>query len=565
MPDFQVKLAIGEFLLPYFNLGLIVIAVALYMYMYFRTKDKLYLAALVSGIAGLIFTFCEAIIALFGAYYHDVSVVRQFHRIEQVYVTGMLVFFPYLLKYLLVLNKKWHKINNAVIKIGFVLWILTIGAAFLFPELFISMTKMAPKGLIIEYSYGRGLTGILYSVRDLFLGLLVIYALFMFIKELILHKNFNYILLPFFGLIVLIYSSVVDITSVYRNTYIDFFPDKYFSRFSIGILVFIMCIMAAGFRKFIDVYFNSKRNEEKLTSLNIYNKKVLNDISANSSKLSSESQELLDIFSMLENNAAQMNEKSGNLSDSIEKINNNIRLLSSSTGNSTENINMVSTSTEEMATSVSNISQNAEKTKTVVSDAARNIGSATEKVNILSDSAKEIEKIITIISEIADQTKLLALNATIEAARAGEAGKGFAVVASEVKGLAKKVNNAASDIKQKIEQIQNSISAAINEISNISNIINNATDSVNTIASSVEEQSITTKGIAENISKTVEETNEINRNIDRISDSTQSIVNDSMSTNRISSEVNTLSVKIKESANKIAEMSENLKNLAYKD
>ena len=80
-----------------------------------------------------------------------------------------------------------------------------------------------------------------------------------------------------------------------------------------------------------------------------------------------------------------------------------------------------------------------------------NISSVAGVIDALNVDSKKVTESLSMISEIAVQTNLLALNASIEAARAGEHGRGFAVVADEVKNLSTRTKDTADDISSVLQ------------------------------------------------------------------------------------------------------------------
>ena len=93
--------------------------------------------------------------------------------------------------------------------------------------------------------------------------------------------------------------------------------------------------------------------------------------------------------------------------------------------------------------------------------------SADEHAHEVLDHTTDIDKVLDIITSISEQTNLLALNASIEAGRAGEHGRGFAVVADEVRKLAEESKNAVLSSTEKIEEIERLIKKLVEELDNI--------------------------------------------------------------------------------------------------
>ncbi len=93
------------------------------------------------------------------------------------------------------------------------------------------------------------------------------------------------------------------------------------------------------------------------------------------------------------------------------------------------------------------------------------INEEADKLNILSKdvlvSAEGIRAIMEFLNRLSEQTNLLALNASIEAGRAGDAGRGFAVVADEVRKLAEESKNSVGDTGSNIRDILSKIAESV--------------------------------------------------------------------------------------------------------
>lgn len=96
-----------------------------------------------------------------------------------------------------------------------------------------------------------------------------------------------------------------------------------------------------------------------------------------------------------------------------------------------------------------------------------------------NESASKINVASQMIKSISQQTNLLALNAAIEAARAGEHGRGFAVVADEIRKLAEESNKFTVEIEDIIGELLVKAENSVETMSEINEVNNSQTDSVN--------------------------------------------------------------------------------------
>ncbi|MGC8765201.1 MAG: ATP-binding protein [Brevinematia bacterium] len=264
------RLSALQILIPTVSTGLLAAGVLLFLYIYSLYRERVYLSVLVLGLLGMIFVGSEAMILFIGGQYRNIELGRQFQRIEQLAATFFLFALPFFVSEFLVLTPKLKKVARIISFVGLFIAIAITVIAFALPDLFISFSIHHPKWQISEADYSRGSNGIVYVIRDGLLGLWIIYLLSMIITDLVMHKNLKLLLLPFIGILVGIYSAVVDILFIYTGVNYDFMPHEIFSRFSFGITFFILTAMIALSRKFI---MSAKELEETYRKLTISERK----------------------------------------------------------------------------------------------------------------------------------------------------------------------------------------------------------------------------------------------------------------------------------------------------
>ena len=181
----------------------------------------------------------------------------------------------------------------------------------------------------------------------------------------------------------------------------------------------------------------------------------------------------------------------------------------------------------------------------------------SHKLDNLSTEAGQIKDVLTVISDIADQTNLLALNAAIEAARAGEHGRGFAVVADEVRKLAERTQKSLAEINATINTIVQSIMEVASEMTKNVNKVQELTN----LSSSVEEMISSTSDIMNESANIAEEsyqyTHEVSKNtqklidqIEKVNTSTKECLNEVDGIVDTSSNLNNLSLELRNELNK---------------
>jgi len=231
----------------------ILIAVNLqYLHLSLRRKKSLYFSQLAFAFLGLVFVTTHLLNMIIGGVMMNASMGMQIHRIEQISINFFICILPLFLIYLLKLNQRWRRVNRAIAYAGFVIACAFTIIAFVDPDSFISVTRQGPLAKKYAVMYGRGEAGITYLVRDIILGVLVAYMLVCGIADILMNRRLREIAFPMIGLIIASFTGVIDIMFVHSQSFIGFFSQSVFSRFSLGITAFVLISMYEHTRSYID-------------------------------------------------------------------------------------------------------------------------------------------------------------------------------------------------------------------------------------------------------------------------------------------------------------------------
>lgn len=240
-----------EIFSPVFGSGVIFAGVFLFLYVVLRDKDIKYKAIFFLSITSFIFVFAEAMIIFSTFLWQDAVLAKNFHRIEQLSGSMFLFTVPYFLSVYLNLSDKWRKFLRYFSYAGLTYTIICIVFAFIMPDTFISIdTNQIVHGKTI---FGRGKEGFLYAIRDIILAIMMIISITSLIKEIRVHrKNARYIIPILIGISIAIISAIDDTIYVHFQFYIGLLPHINFSRFSLGITIFTISVMASLIIHFLD-------------------------------------------------------------------------------------------------------------------------------------------------------------------------------------------------------------------------------------------------------------------------------------------------------------------------
>jgi diguanylate cyclase (GGDEF)-like protein/PAS domain S-box-containing protein len=250
LPDFEIPIHLSELVIPSVCTGILFTGFILFIYIFSRTKQTLYASMFTFCVLSFVFVISETFIVIFGSYHHDIVLGRQMHRLEQIAGLFFIPAIPYFISSLLKKESRLSRFNNVLIFGGLVIAAGITVTAFIRPDLFISIDSPSIGWQYRESTYGRGANGILYTVRDILLGIYIVYFIIFLIRDMVRNKTAAFLLPILFGILIAVITAADDIIHSYTRTHF-FMPNAHFPRFAAGVTVFILFTMGSVMRRFI--------------------------------------------------------------------------------------------------------------------------------------------------------------------------------------------------------------------------------------------------------------------------------------------------------------------------
>jgi methyl-accepting chemotaxis protein len=283
-----------------------------------------------------------------------------------------------------------------------------------------------------------------------------------------------------------------------------------------------------------------------------------------------------DLVGVAQDNSATMQQIAASteeISAGLETVSASTQEITASSENMGANINQVSHTAEEGVNIAKTVEQQALKLQQNAhksSDTAHSMyDDISARVTKAIEDAKIVDQISTMassIAAIAGQTNLLALNAAIEAARAGEQGRGFAVVAEEVRKLAEESAKVVGNIQGLTHQVQNAIGVLVGSGNDLLQFIDGTVKKDYAAFVDVGQQYKKdadsfleiTSGIGGRMQQILTEVTEVNKAIESVASTMVQSANGSEEIAKGTSDASRGIETMKGSADKLAEMAEEL-------
>jgi diguanylate cyclase (GGDEF)-like protein len=121
-----------------------------------------------------------------------------------------------------------------------------------------------PHPSAIRFDYGRGREGPIYLARDALLGFSFLYIIAIFVINIRKGLNLSQALPILIGTLFCMFMALDDMIFVHAGRHVDLIQHLLFSRFAVGITVFVLCSMISLSRRFIDEAKNTERANREL-------------------------------------------------------------------------------------------------------------------------------------------------------------------------------------------------------------------------------------------------------------------------------------------------------------
>ncbi len=230
--------------------GILLIGTMLYLYVYFFSRKPLHLSVVIVGFLGLLIIGSEMTVIILGLMGNG-PLGMQFHRLQAITITLFLFALPFMFHNLLELNSRWKKINRAVYSGGFIISLIIIACAFVFPETFLSFTRSAITPPT-PWNLGRAAPGIVYRIRDILILAVAFYSMALMVAELKMNRRHEYIHPLLIGLIIGTASGALDLLIAMKEIDHGLYSIRVFSIFNVGLTLFIILSMISIMKLFID-------------------------------------------------------------------------------------------------------------------------------------------------------------------------------------------------------------------------------------------------------------------------------------------------------------------------
>jgi signal transduction histidine kinase/PAS domain-containing protein len=237
-----------QIFLPSIISGVLLLSAVVVVLFFIRTRESSYLAITATLANSVVFVLLEALINYMGET-RQVATGFQLTRIIQLSAAAYIPAIPWLIYSF---GGFYHPaLQRTVIVIATVAFLMLVVIAFAVPDLFISVTTVAREATLKESAIARGAPGVMYSIRDILLGCVLVYSLFM-LPRLKKHEMSKSMAGPMLtGIVIAVILPLNDIVNAYTQHNLLLPPFLDFSYAALGMGIFGIAVTYGTFQRFM--------------------------------------------------------------------------------------------------------------------------------------------------------------------------------------------------------------------------------------------------------------------------------------------------------------------------
>lgn len=236
--------------IPLITTGLLLPMVLFYGYIYRKFPTRLYLSVLLLTVTGFLYILFDYLSVYSGSIAESYARLLQYNRIKQLTASLFIPLLPFFISNILEMTPVLRKVTRYLQYAGLAFFSIILLTAFLFPESFVSVSSgfFAPgSGRLLEEN-----TGFLFTARDIYLFLVLLYAIVLIIFEIIRFRELNYLFQLLIGSIIAMFFGVSALLESIFETYTDFLSTMPFSKVGASIVVFTLFGLTTYLRYFLN-------------------------------------------------------------------------------------------------------------------------------------------------------------------------------------------------------------------------------------------------------------------------------------------------------------------------
>lgn len=245
-------MTITEMIIPLITAGLLFPVLFIFIYIYIKFPQNIYLAVMLLSSAAFLYVIFDLLTNYTGGIQGNISYSLQLNRLQELSAGLFIPLFPFFLNSILSLNRPVRSFNRWLIVFGAAFFFILAGIAFSAPDLFISVTVQRANPENLASSIGRGSQGIAFRIRDLVLLFLIAYSIVLVIIEMVLYREFNYLMQFLIGYAVAILFGLSALMKNMTGTYIDPLEHLSYSRVGLSATIFVLFGLSAYIRYFLN-------------------------------------------------------------------------------------------------------------------------------------------------------------------------------------------------------------------------------------------------------------------------------------------------------------------------